>query len=228
MSHDVYGRIDTGNGEYATAFEAGNYTSNCSPMWAAAISGTFDKPQTRLADLEGKTCAECAEILAFAIGHMDNDLNRARYEELNPENGWGSFESAREYLRKIFRECQKHPLAYLHVEAIEAWVVSEPNAVQPAVARRSTAAEIIETDGLRVPAVPKNGTDFQLEELQKIVGGSIEITHIPACCGERIMVLNEEGKILGLPLNAVATRMLGNRDDVIVGPVLVCPSEMVK
>ena len=36
-------------------------------------------------------------------------------------------------------------------------------------------AKIIKTDGTIVEVTPQNGTDFQLEELQKIVGGYIEV-----------------------------------------------------
>jgi hypothetical protein len=115
MSHNVGGYIDTGAGEEAEAFDAGNYTSNCSRMWACAIPGTFNEPEMWLGDLDGKPCGECVEILARAMGHMDNEMNRVQYEAMNPKNGWGVFESAREFLRRIFAGCQKHPLARLHV-----------------------------------------------------------------------------------------------------------------
>ena len=36
-------------------------------------------------------------------------------------------------------------------------------------------AKIIKTDGTIVEVTPQNGADFQLEELQKIVGGYIEV-----------------------------------------------------
>lgn len=50
MSYDVYGTIETGAGDYAEAFYAGNYTSNCSRMWCCALSGTFNDPQTWLSE----------------------------------------------------------------------------------------------------------------------------------------------------------------------------------
>lgn len=70
---------------------------------------------------------------------------------------------------------------------------------------------------------PKNGTDFSLEELQKIVGGYIEIVNVNE---EYIMVVNEEGKLLGLPINPSATIIA--RQGPIVGDVLVCRREEVK
>ena len=73
---------------------------------------------------------------------------------------------------------------------------------------------------------PKNGTDFSLEELKTIVGGYIEIVPLG---NERIMVVNEEGRLLNLPHNYTASRItsvLGIVD--IVGNVLVCHTSMVK
>lgn len=52
-------------------------------------------------------------------------------------------------------------------------------------------AKIIKTDGTIVEVTPQNGTDFQLEELQKIVGGYIEVLRLT---DNEIMVANEEGK----------------------------------
>lgn len=83
-------------------------------------------------------------------------------------------------------------------------------------------AKIIYSDGREVAVKPKNGTDFSLEELQAIVGGYIEIIYVK---GNDIMVLNEEGKLIGLPINGKASRMAG---EVIVGNVLVCDTKMVK
>ena len=115
MSHDVYGRIPTGAGEEAEAFCAGNYTSNCSRMWACAISGTFDGPKTWLSDLDGRPCGELVPLLDAALRHMDDPANLAPYEAMNPDNGWGNFRSAREYLRKILDGCRSHPAAFLRV-----------------------------------------------------------------------------------------------------------------
>lgn len=94
------------------------------------------------------------------------------------------------------------------------------------VLKRMTA-QVLMTDGITLKAEPKNGTDFSLEELQKIVDGYIEILPLS---GSQIMVLNEEGKLLGLGFNynaTLAARMAGF-DEVIVGDVLVCDTEMVK
>ena len=115
MSISVYGLISTGAGKFAEAFDAGNYTGNCAAMWRAAISGTFESLPRGLKDLEGFQCAACEMILGEALLHMDDPTNRDRYLAMNPSTGFGDFESAREWLRKILAECRKHPLAFLHV-----------------------------------------------------------------------------------------------------------------
>ena len=97
---------------------------------------------------------------------------------------------------------------------------------------------------------PANGRDYRLDELRAIVGGAIEI--IPTKEPGQIMVLNEEGKLLGLPRNGQAgalvnlrtpediaelQRLLGDcliivgdqdEPDYIAGTVLVCRSDEVR
>lgn len=82
-------------------------------------------------------------------------------------------------------------------------------------------AQIIRADGTWTNLQPANGTDFQLKEAQTIVGGRVELVHL---FDGRIMLINEEGKLEGLPLNVEATRLFlvdRNGYDIIVGDVLV-------
>lgn len=85
-------------------------------------------------------------------------------------------------------------------------------------------AEIIKANYGHEIVEPINGTDFSLEELRDIVGGHIEV--LTDLTGENYMVLNEEGKIEGLPYNVFATMIarkhFGIGNDVIVGDVLIC------
>jgi hypothetical protein len=77
---------------------------------------------------------------------------------------------------------------------------------------------------------PKNGTDFQLEELQAIVDGWIEIKFLRDDEG-RVMVLNEEGKLRNLPYNERATMLYRKFlyvHDFIVGDVLICDKSQIK
>lgn len=75
---------------------------------------------------------------------------------------------------------------------------------------------------------PKNGTDFELEEVQKYVDGYIEIVQLT---DEQIMIVNEEGKFTK-GCNQIASaiahlhRAIGQRD-YITGDVVICPSKML-
>lgn len=88
-------------------------------------------------------------------------------------------------------------------------------------------AKIYKADGTIIETAPANGTDFQLEELQEIVDGYIEIVQLSY---NQIMVINEEGKLIDLPYNENATEIYQEEDsfyDYIAGDVLVCDSNMV-
>lgn len=89
------------------------------------------------------------------------------------------------------------------------------------------ASIVITTDGKRYSVEPQNGTDFSLDELKKFVGGYIEIVRFGE---EQIMVCNEEGKCIGLPINTSATLLIRIEgiNDVIHGNVLICDTKMVK
>ena len=89
-------------------------------------------------------------------------------------------------------------------------------------------AVIYKANGEKQEVTPENGKDFKLKQLQKIVGGLIEIFKLGN--GE-IMVINEEGKLLGLPYNQDATTLYQNRFgafDFVVGDVLVCKDNEVE
>lgn len=82
---------------------------------------------------------------------------------------------------------------------------------------------IMYADGRHEETLPKNGTDYTLEELQEIVGGYIEIVPF----GMNLLVVNEEGKLLGLPVNVGATSMMSGRD-TIVGNALYCRKDRIR
>lgn len=89
-------------------------------------------------------------------------------------------------------------------------------------------AKIYKTNGEIIDIEPKNGKDFQLKELKDIVGGYIETVTLP---NDEFMVVNEEGKIMGLPVNINATeiyhRKIG-RWDYIVGDCLICKTSQIR
>lgn len=78
----------------------------------------------------------------------------------------------------------------------------------------ATSVRIL-ASGSVIPISPANGRHFSLEELQGFVDGSFELVNLP---GGRIMVVNEEGLMIGLPLNAAASKMAGTH---IMGNVAV-------
>jgi hypothetical protein len=81
----------------------------------------------------------------------------------------------------------------------------------------------VKADGTAKPVEPANGREFTLEEMQEYVGGYIELVTVNDLNGGRmVIVLNEEGKLDGLPYNLLATLVYGNPMDVIVGDVLFC------
>lgn len=87
-------------------------------------------------------------------------------------------------------------------------------------------AILIKTDGSETEAVPANGDTFTLEELQKYVGGYIE-TH--GLKDGKTIILNEEGALLKLPVNDMATVLAYHLATVggIRGDVIVCESQML-
>ena len=89
------------------------------------------------------------------------------------------------------------------------------------------SAKIIYTDKGAEDYTPKNGTTFELEEMQKIVGGYIEIVRLN---DGRIIIVNEDGLSLNLPVNIEATNIL-RRDhsttEYIVGNAIVCDADMI-
>lgn len=88
-------------------------------------------------------------------------------------------------------------------------------------------ATIYRADGRIETVEPANGTDFSLEELQAIVGGRIEICE--TVFTDEILVINEEGKLLDLPINRRATGLYKyGKIDPIVGDVLRCLDEEVR
>jgi len=77
-------------------------------------------------------------------------------------------------------------------------------------------AQILRTDGTKLAAEPKNGVQFTLGEAQAIVGGYVEALRT---VDGFVLILNEEGLLLGLAHNQTASQLVGG---YIVGDVLLC------
>jgi hypothetical protein len=73
----------------------------------------------------------------------------------------------------------------------------------------------IKVDGVPVAVDAGNGKQFQLEELQRLVGGYIQIV---GRIGGKLVYADEDGTPKGLPVNRIASEKLGK---VIVGTVFI-------
>ena len=93
-------------------------------------------------------------------------------------------------------------------------------------------ATLIKVDGTQIDVKPKDGDHFSYEELRAFVcpnnDGLVEMVPLPS---GKVLVGNEEGKLIGLQKNEVATEMWKqeypiekyphNNDELIVGDVLI-------
>ena len=85
-------------------------------------------------------------------------------------------------------------------------------------------AKWIKASGEVIDVTPKNeGKTFTLEELKEYVGGWIQCVYLNK---HQVLVINEEGKLLNLPYNAIATEAyrlaFQPNNDCIVGDALLC------
>lgn len=97
-------------------------------------------------------------------------------------------------------------------------------------------AKLIKTDGSVVDVRPKDGKYFSYDELKGFVGGYVELCNIGN--PQKLMIVNEEGKLIGLPKNTVATEIWRNtwpidkfpfnNDELIVGDALICDSDLLE
>ena len=108
MSWDVSLMIDTGDKELVEVVDLGNYTYNVSPMYYKAFErkGGFRS-------LDGMRVKKAIPILERAIQRMKDDPKQ--YKKMNPENGWGDYEGALEYLMDILDGCKKHPKTIIKI-----------------------------------------------------------------------------------------------------------------
>jgi hypothetical protein len=77
-------------------------------------------------------------------------------------------------------------------------------------------AKLIMVDGTIKEVAPRKGESFELDEMQAFVGGLIEPVYLE---DGTTMLVNEEGLLMGLPMNALASALVGFP---LVGPALIC------
>jgi|TARA_R110002051_G_scaffold19567_2_gene54388 hypothetical protein len=73
--------------------------------------------------------------------------------------------------------------------------------------------------------IHKEKESLTLDQLQKLVGGYIELVNLPNT--KEQMIINEEGKLIGLPVNETATKIFHENyphlqdRDVICGDAII-------
>lgn len=85
-------------------------------------------------------------------------------------------------------------------------------------------ALLIRTDNTVDVVKPENGKDFKAVELYRLIEcDTFEVVYPQGANSEGlIMVIDEEGKLVGKRLNLMATAIFGVGYDVIVGNALLC------
>jgi hypothetical protein len=142
VSYWVTFYVDTGAGN-SVEVDSRNYTSNVSGMWALALDlpevplfdetgepvmvsrydrdkGTWSKVQDTawgLRLLDEKTAGDIAGLLRAAVERMSDPGDRYAYVKMEPDNGWGDYSGALEYLDWIARTAEAHPAAKIRVSA---------------------------------------------------------------------------------------------------------------
>jgi len=90
-------------------------------------------------------------------------------------------------------------------------------------------ARILRVNGNDEGIEPEDGPYLSNEQMQEVVGGSIEIVGL---YDGRLMILLEDGKLQGAPWNRQATELFnaGGRMwfDPIAGDVIVCDEGMLR
>lgn len=70
---------------------------------------------------------------------------------------------------------------------------------------------------------PDNGERFTLGEMQRLVGGYVEMVPRLTCGKSLKMYVDEDGLLKQLPVNGLASHLA---QQTIVGDVVVCPTHM--
>lgn len=124
MSYDTSILIHTGI-DLHSLVDVGNMTSNVGCMYYKAMPGPYEgggrydgtgEPEPDrggLTGLSGLSCLIAAPILREGLRYMAEHETEMR--ELEPANGWGSYDGAIRYLSRILGACELHPRGILAV-----------------------------------------------------------------------------------------------------------------
>ena len=93
--------------DYRKTYGDFNYTHNVTPTWSKA--GVYDS----LYNSAGMKAGSIVPILEKGVFHMR--MHPEEYTPLNPPNGWGSYDSAVDWLDEVLTVCRKYPEAEIGV-----------------------------------------------------------------------------------------------------------------
>jgi hypothetical protein len=78
-------------------------------------------------------------------------------------------------------------------------------------------AVLYKVDGTIETVTPKSGKHFTNEEVWELIGGWYETIPVFHKNGRNVLLVDEDGRMKNLPVNAMATTLIGTQ---IVGPAL--------
>lgn len=106
MGYSIYLKIKTGENEYVYPYED-SCTYNVAPMFSKALG------EGGIRQLCGVNSKDAIDLLSLGIGRMTD--NPEDYKELNPSNGWGSYEGALQVLLDLKEACLKHEYCVVEI-----------------------------------------------------------------------------------------------------------------
>lgn len=100
--------VDTGGEEpISMCLFDENYTHNVTPMWKKA--GVYNA----LYNSDGLHADDILDKLSRGVQDMESKPDE--YKLFNPENEWGDYEGALEFLSEFYEACQEHPKSIIGV-----------------------------------------------------------------------------------------------------------------
>jgi hypothetical protein len=84
-----------------------NYTHNVTPMWD--LAGVYNA----LYNSDGKKAKDIIQELDDGVAKMVSSPKK--FIKLNPKNGWGSYDTALDFLREVLQKCRENPTATIRI-----------------------------------------------------------------------------------------------------------------
>jgi hypothetical protein len=108
MSWDIW-LVTEVDGHEITIGESFNYTHNCNRMIRDA--GLTEWPYK----VDGWEAKKLAIFLDMAIENLSVDPEK--YRAMNPENGWGDYDSLLDVLKQVRKQCATYPSTKVRMSA---------------------------------------------------------------------------------------------------------------